>query len=1123
MLQRVWIAIFGSMLIFSCGDRQDSDTTTYSDKEKPIFELLDAKKTGVDFSNDLLDDPLSDRNVLSWPHYYNGGGVAIGDINNDGLPDIFLISNEGPNRLFLNKGDFEFEDITESSGINDCNKQWSSGAVMVDINGNGYLDIYVLQAGYGILEREDRENLLLINNGDNTFTERAAEFGLNDANESVSAVFFDYNNNGLLDVYVLNESEYAFMVFQKVFDSLKDKENLRNASGNLFRNNGDGTFTNVTEEAGLLRYGFGLGVVAADINGDGYVDLYVTNDYSVPDFLWINNGDGTFTDKINEMTRNISFFAMGADVADFNNDGFLDIAVVDMAMDDHIRDKTLMESMDVEGFFYFVNTLGYQYQYMFNSLQLNNGNNTFSNIAGMAGLLRTEWSWAAIFADFNNNGWKDFFTSNGFRKFARDNDFRIAMERVRKQHGGSVPMEMREDLFSLMPEVKTMNVMFENNKDLTFSKVSEEWGLSQLNYSYGAAFADLNGDGDLDLVTNNVDQPVSIYRNRTSEKGLGNYLQLELKGETPQQLVYNSKVTLRHGDQLQYQDFHPVRGYASSMEPILHFGLGDIQTVDELEIIWPNKTVTRLNNIEANQRLTLTPRDAVKYVEEEKEMDLPFVELDPQSIGIDFVHTENEYYDFGVEILLPHKQSTLGPKIAVGDVNGNGLDDFYIGGAANQNGALYLQNEGGGFTRFTNEALNLDPNSEEMGVHFFDADNNGNLDLYIVGGGGGDMPVNSPLLQDRFFINTDGKGNFSKVNALPEMFSSGQVVRTADIDGDGIPEIFIGGAAVPATYPYPERSYILKLQGNRYVDITGEIAPELSKPGMVKDAVFTDLNNNGQMDLIVVGEWMPVMIFINEGGTFRDASEEYGTADLKGWWYSVAVEDLNGNGNKDIILGNVGLNTKFKASKKEPFHVFADDFDDDGKVDIVLSKYYKGKLVPSRGRECSSEQMPFILSKFPTYEDYATASLMDVYGEDNIQEALHLQVNTFASAVLLNRGGHFEHRKLPNLAQISPINQIIVEDVNNDGIPDLIIAGNMYNTEVETPRYDAGSGLVLIGNGEGDFEPKTVIETGFFAPHNVKDLAILRNTASGKPLILVSNNDDRLQVFKMENSIEFKN
>jgi len=1108
------------LLFFSCNS--EKETKAGLEKET-LFELLDPAKTGVDFINALVDDPLSERNVLSWPHYYNGAGVAIGDINNDGLPDIFLVSNEGPNRLFLNKGNFEFEDITESSGINNANKQWSTGAVMVDINGNGFLDIYVLQAGYGILEREDRENLLLINNGDNTFTERAAEFGLNDANESVSAAFFDYNNNGLLDVYVLNESEYAFVVFADVFESLKDRENLRNASGNLFRNNGDGTFTNVTEEAGLLRYGFGLGVVAADINGDGWVDLYVTNDYSVPDFLYINNGDGTFTDKINEMTKNISFFGMGADVADFNNDGFLDIAVVDMAMDDHIRDKTLMESMDVEGFWYFVNTLGYQYQYMFNSLQLNNGNNTFSNIAGMAGILRSEWSWAAILQDFDNDGWKDFFTTNGYRKFSRDNDFRIEMERTRQQYGGTIPLDLREEIYALMPEVKTMNMMYQNNRDLTFSLVSEEWGLPELTYSYGAAWADLNGDGALDLVINNVDQPAMIYRNRASELGRGNYIQLALEGREPSETVYNAKVTLYHGDNMQYQDFHPVRGYASSMEPILHFGLGTDPLVDRIEILWPGNTLTILENVEANQRLTLSPENSIPYQAEEKITELPFIELNPEDIGIDFVHVENEYNDFATEILLPHKQSRLGPRIAVGDVNGNGLDDFFIGGASGQNGGLYIQQTDGTFIRKQNESLNGATLSEDMGVLFFDADNNGNLDLFVVSGGGGEFPIESPFLQDRFFINSDGNGDFLRVNAVPDFFTSGNVVRAADIDGDGNKELFIGGAAVPGTYPFPERSYILKLVGNRYQDITMDVAPDLVKPGMVKDAVFTDINGNGKMDLVVVGEWMPIQIFLNEGGSFREAAAEFGLGNQKGWWYSVEAADLTGNGKMDLILGNVGLNTKFKASEKEPFHVFADDFDDNGTIDIVLSKYYQGVLVPSRGRECSSEQMPFILSSFPTYEDFATASLMDVYGEEKLESALHLQVNTFASAVFINQGSHFERKQLPNHAQISPINRILVEDINQDGIPDLIIAGNMYNTEVETPRYDAGNGLVLIGDGNGNFKPKTVVNTGFFAPYDVKDLAIIRNTSSGNSLIIVANNDMPVQVFKLNKGIPLSN
>jgi enediyne biosynthesis protein E4 len=1116
-----------SLLLFglSCSSDKEKSNLTQdkTDSVNAIFEKMESSYTGVDFINALSDDPLGDRNVLSFPHYYNGAGVAVGDINNDGLPDLFFVANEGPNRLYLNKGNLQFEDITESSGIQSANKHWSTGAVMVDINGDGYLDIYVCQAGYEIVpNRKDRENLLFINNGDNTFTERAAEYGINDANESISAVFFDYNNDGLVDLYVLNESEYAFKVYKQVFDALKDKKNLENASGNLYKNLGNGKFKKVTEEAGLLRYGFGLGVVAADLNNDGWVDLYVSNDYSVPDFMFINNGDGTFTDRVKEMTRNISFFGMGLDIADINNDGLPDIAVVDMAANDHIKDKTLMESMDVEGFWYFVNTLGYQHQYMFNSLQLNNGNHTFSNIAALSGLLRSDWSWAALLMDADNDGYKDYFISNGYRRYARDNDFRNRMAKIRDANNNSVPLNKREEMYYSMPEIPDQNRMYKNNGDLTFTLVSDDWGFPEMTFSNGAVYADLDGDGDLEIIINNIDQEAMIYKNLSREKQGGNYLQLVLKGETPAEVVYNTKVYIKYDGQVQYLEFQPTRGYAGSVEPLMHFGVGDRETIDELIIQWPGDRETILKEVKVNQRLELTPKGATTFNRQarKEKKPLPFKELNPFGKGLDFVHKENPFNDFAVEILLPHKQSTLGPRIAVGDVNGDGLEDVFIGGAAGQSGALFLQDSKGMFVKQDNAVFAADAASEDMGLVFFDADNNGTLDLYIVSGGGGEFTPGSQLLQDRMYINTDGKGTFSKVNALPEKFSAGSVVRSADIDGDGIPEIFVGGAAIPGRYPFAEKSRILKLSGNKYVDIGPQIMPGLSEAGLVKDAIWVDLNQNGALDLVVVGEWMPIMVFINEGGNYREAGEEWGVSDLLGWWYSVGAADLDGDGWMDLVVGNVGLNTKFSATKEKPFYVFADDFDNNGTVDIVLSKYYDGKLVPSRGRQCSSEQMPFITSKFPTYQAFATAGLQDIYGDEKLEAALQRKVNTFASTVLMNKRGRFEASALPNLAQISPINRILIQDFNQDGFPDLLIAGNMYNTEVETPRYDAGNGLILLGDGKGGFSPRNVGETGFFAPGNVKDLAIVQAAEKGKFWVLVANNDADIQIFEVRGSIE---
>ncbi len=1112
--------------IFAC--KTDNDVDGNAGAGSPLFSLLEPAQTGVDFSNDLEENPLTMHNVLSYQHYYNGGGVAVGDVNNDGLPDILFTGNEVPNRLYLNKGGMKFEDITEAAGVNPPNKRWCTGAVFVDINADGWQDIYICQ--YGPYDPEERRNLLLIHNGDAEnpgFTEHAAEYGLDDSNESMQAAFFDYDKDGDLDCYVMNESKYALVVYQEVFEDLKEKENLEAASGKLFRNDG-GKFTNVTEEAGVLRYGYGLGLVVSDINQDGWLDIYVANDYSVPDFMWINNGDGTFSDKIKEATRQVSFYGMGADIADYNNDAYPEIAVVDMASIDHFRAKTLMASMDTEGFWYFVNTLGYQYQYMFNTFQLNNGNGTFSNIANLAGIAKSDWSWASLLADFDNDGWKDYFITTGFRRYARDNDFRNEMAAIRTANGGTVPMEMRPEIYEKMPQISLPNFIYRNNKDLTFQNVTDEWGTGTPSYSNGAAYADLDRDGDLDLIVNNIDEKAFIYRNNATEQGKGNYLRFKLTPEKTGYLPVGTTVSLKNSDnETQYQEFGPIRGYMGCMEPILHFGLGDATEVAEVEVVWPDGRFQVLNNVKANQELELKQADAqARKTPKVENKTFPIARVDSKSLGIDFVHKENEFNDFAKEVLLPHKQSTLGPRVSVADANGDGLEDFFVGGASGQGGVLYLQKPNGTFEKGPSQPwAELDAVCEDLDALFFDPDFDGDMDLYIVSGGGGDFEGREAALQDRFYVNLDGKGTYGKVgNALPEMHTSGNIARVADFDKDGDLDLFIGGAALPGRYPYPDRSYLLRFNREKlqFEDATKELAPDLVAPGMVKDAVWTDLNGDDYPDLVVVGEWMPVSVFINEQGSLRNASTDFGTDRLNGWWYSIAQTDIDRDGDTDFIVGNLGLNGKFHADFNHPFNVFANDFDKNGTCDVVLTKEYKGRLVPTRGRQCSSEQMPFIKDKFPTYKDFANAGVEDILGKKNLEEALHLQVTTFHTGVLINNGqGQLEFRPLPNEAQIAPVNGIICQDLDEDGFDDLIISGNNFDAEVETPRYDAGTGLVMKGDGQGGFVPVLARESGFFTPWNVKHINSLKLSNGKDHLILVAVNNGPLEVFRVSGKVLF--
>jgi len=1097
---------------FSCQQEPIGQTPKkHSVSPSPLFELVSAVHSGIDFKNELIEDVRTNYNVLSYEYYFNGGGVAVGDINNDGLPDLCFTGNTAPNKLYLNKGNFQFEDVTDQAGINPPNKHWATGAVFVDINDDGWQDLYICQAGPEN-DPDLRRNLLFINNGDGTFREEAHKWGLDDGNRSVQAAFFDYDKDGDLDCFVMNHSKYFQTILAAVFEDLTRKQALEEASSHLYRND-NGHFKRVTEEAGLLRYGYGLGLVVNDLNGDGWTDIYQANDYSVPDFMWINNGDGTFTDKTKQMTQQISFYGMGCDVADYDNDALPDIAVVDMAADDHFRDKTLMASMDTEGFWYFVNKRGYQYAYMFNSLQHNNGNGTFSNLASLADVLRTDWSWAVLFADFDLDGWKDIFVTNGYRRYARDNDFRNLMAAKRSEYGGTIPLELRPQLYEQMPEIPLPNVMFHNKGDLTFEKVQAQWGLAQPSYSNGAAWADLDRDGDLDLVVNNLDQEAFVYRNKAVEQQKGHFLSIHLKGKPAE--VLNTRITIHTAHGKQYWEYHPVRGYQSCMGQEVHFGLGPDARVEAIDIFWPDGKYSRLEQVDADQILTIRRGQLPETSPPSPQAQpLAFEKVNPATLGIQFRHIENFFDDFTVQVLLPHKQSTLGPRLAVADVNNDGLKDFFIGGAGNQSGQLYLQQTAGTFALAAQQPWSADATSEDMQPLFFDPNQNGDVDLYIVSGGGAEYPEGSAALQDRFYANV-GQGTFFKTrNALPQMFHSGATAVAADFDGDGDEDLFVGGQAIPGHYPFPERSYILRNDGKTFVDVTASFAPELLEPGIVTDAIVTDFNNDDMPDLIVVGEWMPVLCLQNEGGhRLKDVSVTLGTHQLKGWWYSIAQADIDNDGDTDYILGNLGLNSKFSTSHQKPLYVFAGDFDHTGTTDIVLTKEYKGKLVPTRGRQCSSEQMPFIKEKFPTYRDFALASVNDILGKEGLEEALHLEVNEFGSGILRNEDGQLLFERLPNLAQAAPINGIIAEDLDGDGWIDLIVAGNKYHTEVETPRYDAGTGLILLNDGTGHFTALPPWRTGFFVPGNVKDLALIP-TAKGK-LVLVANNDGPLEVFRL--------
>ncbi|MEM7163618.1 MAG: VCBS repeat-containing protein [Bacteroidota bacterium] len=1095
-------------LLLACSGDQNSSTTQSDQPDKNqteqdhnterLFKLLSAERTGIDFRNDLEDDALNnDKNVMSWPHYYNGGGVAIGDLNNDGLQDVILSGNEVDNRIYLNKGDLKFEDVTEGSNINK-NKKWSTGVSLADVNQDGWLDIYFCQASPFDKSPNERRNLLFINNRDMTFTESAKRFGLDDGNHSVQSVFFDMDKDGDLDCFVYNSSRYVRVQIGTVLKHLEKKENLEAASSNLYRNDG-AKFTRITEEAGMLKYGFALGNFISDLNGDGYMDIYQANDYSVPDFMYINQGDGTFKDEVKQRTRQLSWFAMGADCADINNDGHQDIGVVDMAATDHVRGKTLMAPMDPELFKLSVEYLKNQRQHMFNTLQLNNGDGTWSNIAGLAHVQNSEWSWAALFADFDNDSFKDYFVATGFRRYVRDNDSRLRTAAARAEHGGSVPMHLRKELYEQIPQVPLNNFCYHNDGDLQFHDVSKEWGMDQLTYSNGAAYADFDQDGDLDLIVNNIDERTFVYENTLD--GKKNYLRFDLKSDSPKE---GAKVTIESKGKIQMQEYAPVRGYISVVEPTLHFGLGDINQIDRVVVEWPDGKNQILENVNANQVIELKYADAGQHALAQNK-DIEYFAEEGTTI---FRHVENPYDDFDKEVLLPYAQSALGPGVSIADINGDDLDDFYVSGATNQTGGLFIQKQDGSFSV---ELEPFKPNAvkEEIGSAFFDADGDGDQDLYVICGGN-EHAGKVDFYKDKLYINEQGTFKDAS-NKLPPIQDAGQRVKACDFDNDGDLDLFVGGRLKPGLYPNAPRSYLLENDNGSFTDVTEKWSTELLQPGLINDFLWTDFDADGKQDLILAGEWMPISFYKNTGTSFENVTSNYFDKEHSGWWFKLKEVDIDNDGDLDLIAGNLGLNSKFHASDKKPFEVLANDFDGNGTCDIVLTKDYKGKTVPVRGRQCSSEQMPFIEDKFETYGEFANASIEQILGKKKIDQALKLRVNTFENVIFYNNGGKYESVPLPTLAQSFPIYGIECIDLNLDGLKDIVISGNIYQMEIETPRLDAGVGLTLINNGDKTFE-SIGVQTGFKTKGDTKDMAIINGKTKR---LIVMNNNGPMQIFEI--------
>ncbi|MDG1805845.1 VCBS repeat-containing protein [Flavicella sp.] len=1088
--------------IVSCAtDLKDSTS-------KPtLFESVKAEDSGIQFNNLISED--ANNFFMVYNYAYNGGGVATGDINNDGLTDLYFTGNQVSNKLYLNQGNFEFRDITEDAEVSG-EKGWSNGVVMTDVNGDGFLDIYVCKGGWkGSLK--ERANLLYINNGDSTFTESAQELGLADEGFSMMASFFDMDNDNDLDMYLINRPQKFNGTHSSVRKGKADENPLYR---HKLYENVDGHFIDVALNSGIKEtYSFGLGLATSDLDKDGLVDIYVANDYFESDYYFKNKGSKQFNQEISSFSNHVAFYGMGVDVVDFNNDGFEDLIELDMTPSDHERSKINMASMDVKAYNRIL-AEGNHYQYMHNMLQINNGNGFFSEVSQFAGVAKTDWSWSCLGADFDNDGFRDLFISNGFRRDVFDKD--VSQEFKTYTSSSEKKNRSKEDnlkhIVNMYKENKIPNHVYRNKGNLKFESKIKEWGLETVSFSNGASVADLDNDGDLDLIVNNINDKAFVYKNN-SEKNGNNYLKIKLNGPQKNRKGLGAKITIYHKDSIQYHELKNVRGYLSSVESIAHFGLGKISKIDYVEVLWPDSKQNILYSLDANQLVGIDYSKAIKVHRiPHKSKETVFVDITEKAFnGVDISHKENTYDDFRDQILLPHKLSTEGPCISVADVNNDGYEDFFIGGSHSFPGRIFLQTKNKTFVASVQNSIAKDKGYEDVDAVFFDANSDGFQDLYVVSGGS-EFQNGSRAYQDRLYLN-DGNGKFKSSSILPKINSSGGCVLPLDYDADGDLDLFVGGRLVPKKYPKAPKSYLLENRNGVFVDVIDAVAPSLEYIGLVTDAAFEDINSNGVKELIVVGEWMPITVFEVKKNSF-EKSEELGIEKSHGWWNCITASDIDADGDMDFVVGNLGKNYKFKASQEKPFYVFASDYDNNGTNDVFLAKNYKNKIVPVRGKECSTQQLPGLDQKFKSYEQFAKADINDVLGASEKSSVKH-KAYEFNSVVLRNNKGVLTMENLPYQAQFSTVQSVLVDDFTNDGLKDVLIAGNRFNVEVETTRADASVGLFLQSDAHGNYIPSSAIESGVFLKNNTKELkTILLGNRSKKTskgiLVGVNNNSTRL-------------
>jgi enediyne biosynthesis protein E4 len=1115
------------IILFAAGCEQDN---------KSLFTKLSADESGVVFQNTIEESPSI--NIMNYEYTYNGGGVAAADFNNDGWCDLYFTGNVVSNRLYLNQRDLTFKDITEHAGVGG-RPLWKTGVSVADVNADGWLDIYVCYSGPGA--NQSLSNELYINNGceedgEPTFTERATEYGLDASGTySTQASFFDYDRDGDLDMFLINHGNHFYSPF---INTNRLRTTRHPQFGNrLYRNDAIASskpsgrinhFTEVSQEAGIHGGGlnFGLGLSISDVNNDHWPDIFVTNDYEEQDFLYINNKDGTFAESTKDSFGHLSRNGMGSDIADFNNDGRPDLIEVDMWPKDNFRQKLLKGPDDYHRYMLMVDS-GLHYQQMRNTLQMNAGAGPdgvplFCEIGQLAGVSATDWSWAPLLADLDNDGFKDLFVTNGYLRDFTSMDFlKYTVEEARtkaKQQGTELQLY---ELVSKMPSTKTSDYVFRNNGNLTFSDKTKEWGLDEPNLSFGAAYADLDNDGDLELITNNTNERSTIWLNNSTANAVNNYLRIQLTGPPSNPLAVGAKVYVYTGDSVQMQEQFPTRGYQSSVDPIIHFGLGKNRRAKKVSVIWPDGLQSTMADVNSNQQLRLSHATAVAIEDEITRHDKLFRDISDQS-RVEYIHRESNFMDFDREPLIPYQLSRLGPALASGDVNGDGFDDFYVGGSSGQSGALYIADGSGRFQRAVAQPWEEDAGKEDTGAAFFDVDGDADLDLFVVSGGN-EFPSGSEMLDDRLYINA-GRGRFVKspIGSTIADHASGSCAAAADFDKDGDIDLYVGGRLLPGNFPVTTPGAVLRNESDKgrsqikFRVATNEVNPDLREPGMVTDAVWTDFNNDGWPDLLIVGHWMPARLFENKNGRFIEVANET-LSRTWGMWNSIAPFDFDNDGDTDFVLGNAGDNFPFNVSEKEPLNLYYDDFNGDNRIDPIITFFSEGIEYPVASRDEMLLQINSLRKKYTNYSQYANATIADVLGRGALERSKKLKVQTLQSVVLENSGnGNFKILALPLMAQMSAVHGILTDDFNRDGFEDILIGGNFYPYKTEYGRSDASLGLLLAGDGKGAFHPVPWDESGFFAPGDVRDMAFLAAKHDRK-YILIARNNDRLSLFALNN------